>query len=227
MKFTFRGGAHVREYKRTADRVTRRTIAPKTLIVPLSQHIGAPAKPVLNPGDPVLRGQTVAHVEGALGCPVHSPVSGTVKSIIPGRSAAGAPITCMVIENDGLDTPDPSMQPYPKPLEQTTPDEIADLLRSAGIVGMGGATFPAYAKLRSAVGKVDHLIINAAECEPFITADHRMLLERPDLILTGGNILRHALGLEKGIIAIEDNKPDAIESIRKYAAVYHMEVGVM
>lgn len=227
MKFTFRGGSHVREYKLTAGRQTRRDICPKTLVIPLSQHIGAPARPIVSPGEAVLRGQVIALVEGALGCPVHTPVSGTVKGLIPGTSAAGAPITCMVIENDGLDTPHPSMKPYPKPLEQTTSDEIADLLRDAGIVGMGGATFPAYAKLRSAVGKVDHLIINAAECEPFITADHRMLLERPDLLLRGAEILRHALGLEKGFIAIEDNKPDAIDLVSKMAADYGMEVAVM
>lgn len=227
MKYTFRGGTRVREYKLTAGRQTRRDIAPQNLVIPLSQHIGAPAKPVVGPGDTVLRGQIIALVEGALGCPVHTPVSGTVRKIIPGTSAAGAPITCMVVENDGQNTPHPSMKPYPKPLEQTTADEIADLLRDAGIVGMGGAAFPAYAKLRSAVGKVDHLIINAAECEPFITADHRMLLERPDLILRGGDILRHALGLEKGIIAIEDNKPDAIALIGRMAAEFRMEAAVM
>lgn len=227
MKHTFRGGAHVREYKLTADQPIVVMPPPATLTIQLTQHIGAPAKPVVQPGDPVCRGQVIALVEGALGCPIHSPVSGTVGKLIPGTSASGAPISCMVIENDFKDTPDPAMQPFGKPLSETTADDIAEVLHAAGIVGMGGATFPAYAKLRSAIGKVDRLIVNAAECEPFITADHRMLLEQPGLILRGADILRHALGLERGTIAIEDNKSDAIAAVEKIAGEYSMDVATL
>lgn len=227
MKFTFKGGAHVREYKLTADKPVREMPAPAFLSIPLTQHIGAPAKPVLSPGDKVLRGQVIAAVEGALGCPIHSPISGTVKKLVPGFGAAGTPVSCMVIENDFRNTLDPSVKPYGKPLAETSADEIAELIRSAGIVGMGGATFPAYAKLRSAVGKVDRMIVNAAECEPFITADHRMMLEHPDWILGGAAILLHALGLEKGTVAIEDNKPDAIEKFRTLCENSPMGVATM
>lgn len=210
MKYTFKGGTHVKEHKNTADCAIIQMPAPKTVSIPLSQHIGAHCTPLVSIGDYVYYGQKIGDVTNALGCPVHASVSGTVKAIDSRNNAHCVPISNIIIENDGLYTPDPSIKPYPKALEETTPDEIAELIRETGISGMGGATFPTHAKLSSAIGKVDTVIINGAECEPFITANHRLMLERPEEVIGGAEILLHALGLSVASIGIEDNKPDAI-----------------
>jgi electron transport complex protein RnfC len=126
----------------------------------------------------------------------------------------GAVVEHIIIENDGSYTQSPDMKPFPKPFKEASPEEIIEFLREKGIVGMGGAMFPTYAKIQSAIGKVDCLIVNCAECEPYITTDHRMLLERTHKIIGGTRILLHALGLTEAIIAIEDNKPDAVEAIK-------------
>ena len=216
-KYTFKGGAHVREYKNTTGAGIERMPAPPTVAVPMSQHIGVPCKPLVKVGDHVDYGQLIGEAEG-LSCPVHATVSGKVLKIGKVTNAMGAPVDAIVLENDGLYTLCPDVKPYPKKLEDTTPEEIVEILRSAGIAGMGGATFPTYAKLRSAIGKVDTLIVNSAECEPFITANHRMMLEHPERIVDGTRILMHALGLTHAFIAVEDNKPDAIETLKKYVA---------
>ncbi len=215
MAYTFKGGTHVREYKNTRGSAIRKIEAPSKVYIPLSQHIGAPCKPVVAVGDTVTYGQMIGDVESGLGCPVHASVSGKVVAIAPILNTHGASVETVVIENDGLYTPCEDMKPYEKSLEDTAPDEIVALLRKAGISGMGGATFPTYAKLSGAVGKVDTLIINCAECEPFITANHRLMLETPEEVVEGTEILRHALGLENGIIAVEDNKLDAVEKLRQ------------
>ena len=217
MAFTFKGGAHVHEYKNTASAPIERMPAPPVVTIPLSQHIGAVCTPVVAPGDYVYYAQVIGRVEKGLGCPVHSSVSGTVKEIRSVTNAVGAPVSAIVIENDGSYTCSPDAKPFPKPLAEATPEEIVDMIREAGISGMGGATFPSYAKLQSAIGRVDTLIINCAECEPFITANHRVMLERPDRVIGGAEILRHALGLDCVYIAIEDNKPDAIALLSERA----------
>lgn len=217
MRYTFKGGTHVREYKNTRHAAIEQMLAPATVTIPLSQHIGAPATAVVKKGDHVDCGQVIGVVEQGLGCPVHASVSGTVKEIKSLQTPMGATVTAVVIENDGLNTVDASLCPFSKPLEQTSPEEIVELVRVAGISGMGGATFPTYAKLKSAIGRADTLIINCAECEPFITANHRMMLEHPEQILGGVKILMHALGLESAYIGVEDNKPDAIEVLRANA----------
>lgn len=217
-KYTFKGGTHVREYKNTEGVRITRMPAPPTVAVPLSQHIGAPCKPIVAPGDHVDYGQTIGVVESGLGCPVHASVSGTVKGIKRVATAIGMTTDAVIIENDNLYTLCPDVQPFDRPLETATPAELVELIRNAGIAGMGGATFPTYAKLQSAIGKADTLIINSAECEPFITANHRMMLEHPRRIVGGTRILMHILGLEHALIAVEDNKPDAIELLKQHAA---------
>lgn len=217
MKYTFRGGTHVREFKNTEHSPIVRIAAPAIVSIPLSQHIGAPCTPLVAPGDHVDYGQKIGDVESGLGCPVHASVSGTVKKIDTTLNAAGGRVPCIVIENDGLYTRSPSAKPFPRPLAEATPEEIVALVREAGISGMGGATFPTYAKLSSAIGRAGTLIINAAECEPFITANHRMMLEHPDRILGGTEILMHALGLDRAIIGVEDNKMDAVKVLRGLA----------
>ena len=216
-KYTFRGGAHVREYKNTVHAKIERMPAPPIVSIPLSQHIGVPCKPLVSPGDHVDYGQRIGDAEG-LCCPIHASVSGKVLRIDKVTTTTGAKVDAIVLENDGLYTLCPDVTPYPKLLEETSPRELVAMIREAGIAGMGGATFPTYAKLQSAIGKADTLIINSAECEPFITANHRMMLEHPRRIVGGTRILMRALGLDHAIIAVEDNKPDAIELLRHHAA---------
>lgn len=214
-KFTFRGGSHVHEHKETAGLKTVRLPEPSTVSIPLSQHIGAHAKPVVQKGDAVCVGQVIGVVESGLGCPVHASVSGVVKEILTRHNAQGAPVQNIVIENDGLHTMCPDIKPWEKPLEETTAEEIISIVRNAGISGLGGATFPTYAKIQSAIGKADTVIINCAECEPYITANHRLLLERSEAVIGGLEILMHALNAKEGILAVEDNKPDAIALLQK------------
>ena len=209
-KYTFRGGTHLREHKDTAGKQTERMPEPKTVSIPLSQHIGAPAQPVVAVGDTVQVGQIIGDVTAGLGCPVHASISGTVKQIVTRYNAMGAQIQNIVIENDFQHTLHESMVPYPKSPEEITCEELIEVVRKAGISGLGGATFPTYAKLQSAVGKADRIIINCAECEPYITANHRLLVERGETVISGMELVMRALNLPEGIIAIEDNKPDAI-----------------
>ncbi len=217
MAQTFRGGVHMNEYKYTASSPIEKLPAPKTVRVPLSQHIGAPCTPTVNVGDIVDKGQIIGIVESGLGCPVHATVSGKVLKIDEVFTPQGRKVRQIVIENDGEERYSPGIAKEPKMPDNITPEEVVDAVRIAGISGMGGATFPTYAKIQSALGKVDTLIINCAECEPFITADHRLMLESPEEILNGLRILAKVFGLESGILAIEDNKMDAVELMRKTA----------
>ena len=214
-KFTFRGGSHVHEHKDTSGLETVRLPEPSTVSIPLSQHIGAHAKPVVQKGDRVSVGQVIGVVESGLGCPVHASISGVVKEILTRHNAQGVPVQNVVIENDGLHTVCSDIKPREKPLEETTAEEIISIVRNAGISGLGGATFPTYAKIQSAIGKADTVIINCAECEPYITANHRLLLERGEAVIGGLEILMHALNAKEGILAVEDNKPDAIALLQK------------
>ncbi len=210
MAFTFRGGTHVAEYKNTKNSPIEVLPTPRSVSIPMSQHIGAHCKPIVKVGDTVFKGQVIGEIEGGLGCPIHSSVSGIVTAITSYNNAQGKAIVAVIIEPDGEDTLSPDVKPVAKKLTEVTTDEIIEIVKNAGIAGMGGAAFPTYAKIQSAVGKVDKLIINCAECEPFITANHRLMLERPTEILNGAKILLKALGLRQADIAVEDNKPDAI-----------------
>ena len=217
-KFTFRKGTHLREHKDTAVVPTHRLPEPAYVSLPMSQHIGAHATPVVKAGDYVKLGQVVGEVTQGLGCPIHASVSGTVKEIRVRRDAKGTPIQNVVIENDGLHTLHESVVRRKGRLTDSTTEEIIEVVRRAGISGLGGATFPTYAKLQSAVGKVDTVVINCAECEPYLTANHRLLLERGEIVISGLEVVMHALGVTKGILAVEDNKSDAIELMKKLIA---------
>ena len=214
-KYTFRGGSHVAEHKETACLQTIRLPEPATVSIPLSQHIGAHAKPIVGKGDYVKIGQVIGQIESGLGCPVHASVSGTVKEIVTRHNAQGTPIQNIVIENDGLRVQHETIRPRTAPLSEATTEEIIDIVREAGISGLGGATFPTYAKIQSALGKAKTVIVNCAECEPYITANHRLLLERGQCVIEGLEILMHALKADVGVFAVEDNKPDAIEFLQK------------
>lgn len=215
MAHTFRGGIHMNEYKITASFPTEKLPAPKKVVIPLSQHIGVPCTARVAAGDTVDKGQIIGEVEKGLGCPVHSPVSGRVLEINTFLTPQGRKIEQVVIENDGLERLSPSIRPHATELNEITPELCIEAVRLAGISGMGGATFPTYAKISSALGKVKHIIINSAECEPFITANHRLMLEEPEKLINGLKLLMHVFGLEKGTIAIEDNKLDAAKKLRQ------------
>ena len=217
--YTFKGGTHINEYKLTKDYALEEIEAPDRVAISMSQHIGAPCAPCVEAGDEVLVGQIIGRVDdGALGCPVHASVSGKVigTEVICGSS--GNRETCVVIENDFKGTVSPEIAPPEDKITEMTKDEIASVIRSAGITGMGGASFPAYAKINSAAGNVDRVIVNCAECEPFITADHRLLLEHPEKVVGGLKTIMIALGVKQAFIAVEDNKKDAARVLREKVA---------
>ena len=218
MALTFHGGIHIDEHKNTRHCMVEKMPSPKTVSIPMSQHIGAQAEPVVKVGDTVDRGQVIGIVQKGLGSPVHASISGKVSQIIEKNSATGQKIRTVVIENDGENRLSPDIKPWGKKLSDTTAEEIVEIIRAAGISGMGGATFPTYAKLQSALGKVDHIFVNCAECEPYITANHRLLLENPDAVINGLKILLKAFSLREGIIAVEDNKLDAINKLEERLA---------
>ncbi len=211
MAFTFKGGVHVDEAKNTAASAIRVMPAPARVSIPLSQHIGAHCTPVVKVGDQVDRGQVIGEVVSGLGCPVHSSISGKVAAIEERYNAMGVKVSHIIIENDGEGRISPDIKPFAKPLSELTFDDVVDVVRRAGISGMGGATFPTYAKISSARDKVDRLIVNCAECEPYITANHRLLLERPESVIGGMKLLLKIFGIPSGDLAIEDNKRDAIK----------------
>lgn len=185
---------------------------PAFVVLPMSMHVGAPCKPIVSKGNRVLLGQKIAEPTG-LGAPIHASVSGTVAAVEPRLHPSGTPMLSVVIENDYQDTPAPPLERKADP-ENLTGWEVVDLIAEAGIVGLGGAGFPASVKLKGAIGKVDTLILNGAECEPYLTADHRLMLEEGERVLGGVQVLMRALGLKTAVIGVEGNKMDAIEHLR-------------
>lgn len=218
MKLSFRGGIRIDEHKNTEGCAIRRLPAPAKVAIPLSQHIGVQCRPTVGVGDRVLRGQQIGELPGGLGCPVHSSVSGVVRELRVRHNSVGAPITDVVIENDGSDRLAPEIYPQERSTETLTPEEITEAVYRAGISGMGGAAFPTHAKIGSAAGHVDTLLINCAECEPYITANHRLLLEDAASVLRGTRLLMRAVGVQTGTLVVEDNKADAIAHLRELCA---------
>ena len=213
MKRLFFGGIHPKYNKEMSKTVTDfLTIVPKQVVIPMQQHIGAPCQPLVKVGDHVLRGQKIGDGEG-LCVPVHASVSGTVIAIEPRPHTSGRMVNAIVIENDFKDEAIPGKMDE-RPLDQLDTDEILHAIRDSGIVGMGGAAFPGNIKALSAMGKVDTLIANACECEPYITADDSLLRTNPEHVLEGMLILRHVLHPDRVVLAVEDNKAQAIEKIR-------------
>ncbi len=206
----YNGGIHPSENKELAEDIPLKPFpAPETVVIPVSMHAGAPAKPVVQVGDTVKKGQLIAEASAFISANVHSSVSGTVIAIEPRPHSKGVDVEAIVIKNDGLDTLADSVKPA-KPLEELTPEEIVAIVKDAGITGMGGAGFPTSVKLTP--GKpIDAVLLNGCECEPYLTADHRVLLEYADEVIFGLKAIMKAVAAPKGIIVIEDNKPDAIE----------------
>ena len=213
-KLTFRGGIHPYDGKDISKGKTILDIeAGEILVYPLSQHIGAPAKPIVAKGDRVLRGQRIAEAGGFVSPHVVSSVSGIVKAIEPRRVVTGDSVMSIVIENDGRNEELP-FQPI-APLEKMTREEILEAIREAGIVGMGGAGFPTHVKLSpKEPEQIEYVIANCAECEPYLTSDYRRMIEEPERLVAGLKIMLRLFDKAQGIIAVEDNKPDCIKLLR-------------
>ncbi len=234
-KLTFKRGIHPPDEKYfSKDAPIRFVPAEGDMIYPLAQHIGAPATPIVAVGDEILAGQKIAEATGFVSVPIYSAVSGKVKAIGPHQTTTGENATCIIIENDGQnrwvsdtyrpDYPDRSDADYAKKLmaservKHMTSADIRSAIREAGLVGLGGAGFPAAVKLTPPDdGKIEYLIINAAECEPYLTSDDRLMLERSDELLYGCEILLRLFPNAKCLIGIESNKPDAISLLTEKA----------
>lgn len=216
-KMTFSiGGVHPDDCKYAKDRALEELPLPKTVWVSTAQHLGAPAKPVVAVGDKVKTGQVLAEPGGFISAFVHSPASGTVKSIAPRADLAGRPVVHIEIEVEG-DEWAPGIDTSPEIVTELPEDRqmMLDRIKNCGVVGLGGATFPTHVKLNPAPGSpaAEALLINGSECEPFLTSDHRLMLEHPKEIIIGAAIMRRILGGPQCYICIEDNKPEAIKSM--------------
>ena len=212
MAFSFFGGVHPKENKFYAcDVPIQEFPEPDILIVPMSQHIGASCTPLVKKGDLVKVGQKIGDHAG-LCAPVHAPVSGKVKSVEMKPHTSGTTMTSVVIENDHLGTLCEDIKPRTQEeVDALSKEDIIGIVREAGIVGMGGATFPTHVKLNGQ--GVDTVIVNAGECEPFITSDDRLCREEPAKVISGLKVVMKIFGLKEGHIGIEDNKPEAVKAL--------------
>ena len=219
MAFSFFGGVHPAENKSYArDVAVQEFPAPDIVVIPMSQHIGAPCKPLVKKNDLVTKGQKIGDNQG-LCVPVHASVSGKVKSVEMKAHSSGTTMMSVVIENDHLDTLCEDIKPRTREeVDALTPEELINIIREAGIVGMGGASFPTHVQLSGGIGKVDTIIVNAGECEPYITSDDRLCREMPCELISGIQVIMKILGLKEAHIGIEDNKPEAIRSLKANVA---------
>lgn len=212
---TFTGGIHPYDGKDLSKDKPIKDILPKgDLVYPLSQHIGAPAVPIVKKGDRVLTGQKIAEAAGFVSAPIYATVSGTVKAIEPRRVSVGDAVNAIIIENDGrYEEVDYGEC---KPLEELTKEEIVKKVQEAGVVGMGGAGFPTHVKLSpKEPDKIEYVIGNCAECEPYLTSDYRRMLEEPQKVIDGLKCVLALFDHAKGILAVEDNKPDCIRLLKE------------
>ena len=212
---TFSGGIHPYDGKDLSkDKAILEYLPKQEAVYPLSQHIGAPATPLVKKGDKVLVGQKIAEASGFVSANVHSGVSGTVKAIEPRMTVAGNKVESIVIDNDG-EFEEIDFSKNIKPLDEMYREDVKEAIKEAGIVGMGGAGFPTHIKLSPKnEDAIDTIIVNGAECEPYLTSDYRRMIEVPEKIVTGLQIVINLFDNARGIIAIEDNKPDAIKKLQ-------------
>jgi len=212
---TFKGGVHPNDGKSLAkDKAIVELLPQGDLVYPLSQHIGAPAKPVVAKGDHVLKGQKIAEAGGFVSAPIYASVSGTVKAIEPRVNPTGSKVNSIIIANDGQY--EEVEYPQPKPLSELTKEEILNIIGEAGIVGMGGAGFPTHVKLAPKdPSKIEYILVNGAECEPYITSDYRRMIEEPEKVVKGLQVILTLFDSAKGYICIEDNKPDCIAKMKE------------
>ena len=218
MAQAFFGGVHPNDMKAaTNEKAIEQLAAPAEVVIPMSMHIGAPCKPVVSVGDKVTVGQLIGEPGGFVSAPIHASVSGTVKAVEPRPFSMGGTMMSVVIENDKQNTVCPDIHPVADP-DSLTPEQLVEIVKNAGIVGQGGATFPTHVKISSGLGKVDYVLINAAECEPYITGDHRTMLERPEQVIKGATLLAKCFGVDKVYIGVEANKQNAADVLNKTIA---------
>lgn len=212
---TFKGGIHPNDGKSLAKDQAITEVLPKgNLVYPLSQHIGAPAGPIVKKGEHVLKGQKIAEAGGFVSAPVYASVSGTVKGLEKHFNPTGSKVDCIVIENDG--EYEEVEYPEVKPLSELSKEEVIKTIGEAGIVGMGGAGFPTRVKLSpKEPDKIEYIIANCAECEPYITADYRRMLENTEELVSGMRVILSLFENAKGIFGVEDNKKDCIEKLKE------------
>ncbi len=216
---TFKGGIHPYDGKDISmDKEIQDFFSTSDMVYPLSQHIGAPAVPLVKKGDRVLRGQKIAEAAGFISANIHASASGTVKIIEPRRTSNGNMVMSIVLENDGqYESID--FDKNITPPDALTPEMIRTLIKEAGIVGMGGAGFPTNVKLTPKnEANIDYVIVNGAECEPYLTSDYRRMLEEGDKLISGLKLVISLFPKAKGIIAIEDNKPKAVKRLKELLA---------
>lgn len=218
MAKSFRGGVHPNDRKAyTASKQIQVAPIPARVIIPTRQHIGAPCSPVVKAGDLVKKGQIIADAQAFVSAPVHASISGKVVEVSEYPHPVFGTCPAIVIESDGKDEWQEGL-PLSRNWQDFHCNELKEFVRQAGIVGMGGATFPTHVKMAPPAEKsIDMLILNGAECEPFLTADHRVMLEKASQVIVGTQIAMKILGVEKGFIGIEENKPDAIAAMQQAA----------
>ena len=217
MAKAFFGGVHPNDMKAaTNEKAIEQLAPPKQVIIPMSQHFGAPCTPIVKKGDHVRIGQKIGEFKG-LGAPVHASVSGTVAAVEPRPYSMGGDVMSVIIDNDFQDEISEEVVAPADP-DLLSVEEMIEIVKNAGIVGMGGATFPTHVKISGGIGQVDTVIINGAECEPYITGDHRAMLERPEQIIGGCCYLAKMFGVDKVIIGVEMNKQNGIDSLNKTIA---------
>lgn len=229
MKFTFKGGIHPYEGKELTEEKDVIDYLPQgDMVYPLSQHIGAPAKPIVKKGDRVLAGQLIAEAAGFVSANIHASVSGTVKTIEPRLTSSGSKVNSIIIEND-KQYETLAYTPNDKPLDELTREEVIDAIQKAGIVGMGGAGFPTHVKLSPKnLDDIDFIIVNASECEPYLTSDYRRIIDDSDKVIEGLRIVLAIFPNAQGIVAVEDNKPKAIKLLQdKLAGDARIRVNAM
>lgn len=217
-RFTFRGGIHPYDGKDLSKNKPIKAVLPKgNLYYPLSQHIGAPAKPIVEKGQRVLAGEMIAEAGGFVSAPIYASVSGIVKGVEPRRVVTGDNVDCIVIENDGVY--EEALPIHNMAFADMKREDVIRIISLAGIVGMGGAGFPTHVKLSpKEPEKISYVIVNCAECEPYLTSDYRKMLEEPEKLVRGLEIILSLFPNAQGILAIEDNKPDCIKLLKEKVA---------
>jgi len=224
---TFRGGIHPPYQKEaTAGKATEDISLPTEVVISMQQHVGAPNQATVKVGDRVEVGQKIGSSEAFISAPAHASVSGTVKAVEERKNFTGASVACVVIS---VDPGQPGKFTDTRDVSNLTPEQIREIAKEAGLVGLGGAAFPSYVKLAPPKGKsIDTVIINGCECEAFLTCDHRLMLERPDDLIKGLKLMMKAVGAERGIIGIEANKMDAADLLSaKLSGEPGLEVSVL
>ena len=213
---TFKGGVHPYEGKELSEHKPVQILMPKgDLVYPMSQHIGAPAIPLVKKGDKVLAGQKIGEASGFISANVICSVSGTVEAVEPRRVANGAMVNSIVVENDGEYTAVEGLGADRDPAKLSK-QEIRDIVKEAGIVGLGGAGFPTHVKLAPKdESKIEYILVNGAECEPYLTSDYRLMMEEPEKLVGGLKVILQLFDNAKGVIGIENNKPEAIKKLQE------------